>query len=382
MSTTPQSNTRFFHLEKVFTDPSTFIITVVFSALAYVTANLSTLYVSLEVLPRYIPPFMLGFSIAMVLFAAVQTRNFVPAFFVAVAASLGMTPALSHSNVALAEIYLLALVLTSLILAWAVSRFRLLSTWNKLLFSLFLIFGMWTLQFAYFMRYSDFQQRYWSNNIAPGFGGNGGLIDQDIPLIDLGYFIFFLIIWMVLFFRYRNQLSFSMEKAKQAKIIGVVLIILSQLVTFITLLWTQNLPEETILKITGAKYIQPLEDLFTKTALFPVVLTPMNIVMNALASTALVTIGIMVLNVGKESGTISGTKGGPEMVLLAAPIFTMLFLQMASYPVQNLIYSGGYFVPGELFMVYFTVIWSLVTISQIVAWILLSLVSLIRKDDN
>ena len=33
-------------------------------------------------------------------------------------------------------------------------------------------------------------------------------------------------------------------------------------------------------------------------------------------------------------------------------------------------------------MVYFTVIWSLVTISQIVAWILLSLVSLIRKDDN
>jgi len=383
MSSTQQSNYNFFHLEKIFVDLQTFLLTVILVVLAYISSNMEILYVSLDFIPKYqIPPYTLIFSMVFVLIAAMQTRNFVPTFLVSIASILGMTPALGHTNVALIEVYLFSVVLTALILAWLVSKLRLISKWNMLLTIFFFVFGIWILQYSYFMRSNNYQELYWAQLIPVGFGGNGGYITGDFPLIDVLFFGILSIPVLVLFFRYRKQLAFSGSKSVQARVSGILLILLGQIITFVTLLWSVAISKETILKITSAKFLHPIEDLFTRTELFPTVISPMNVILNALVTTAFTTIGIIIYNVGKKGGTISGSRGGPEIVFLSAPLFTMIFIQFSSYPIQSLIYPGGYFIPGELFNVYFTVVWSFMSIMQLIAWVPLAIVSFFKNRNQ
>jgi hypothetical protein len=378
----------FFHFEKFLSSKSTFSLTIIGIILAFVFAFMEITYIPLDFGIIAIPPYKLSLSFVVVLFISMKTKNFASTILVTLSSFIGLIPyndsSFTNINIALNEVYVAVLLTTMIILAYHARSVKKIHSWNTRIFLFCLIFSIWAFQLGFVIR--EYSQGFWRIPIPVGIGGDLDFYNHElIPLQDVIVLTFALIFAITVFIKYRGDLNYDRGQIKRSKIFGYILLLLSQVISLATMIFfVVRMSHDQAKVVVGdstrlVNSLQPLRDLFLKSATYPVVVSPANVFLFAIITTLFTSTGIIMIMTGKKGGTMAAVNGGDEIVLLAAPIFTLLFIIIASYQIQTFFYPDGYVIANELIIIYFTVIWSFVTLSQIIAYIFLKIFAAFTK---
>lgn len=379
MSTLVKKEYRYTDIQRVLEDKYVFLLTILGSGLAFVFSYFPQTYIVLDFLPaEYRPPFNFTLTVTTIIVFSMLSKNLGATILIALVGALGIQP-YQGTTVAFGTLYLLTLLLTITYLTYLYSRKYLIGEWATRLFLLALVLIGIILTYTHYVRAAN-PALYWNLGYDIGIGGSGEFVDGDYPVIDAIYFIVALAIMLYGWKKFRSELNLTKKGAKNYRLIGASLILVGQLITIVPfIIYNAVLPENDMLKIASTKNIEPLQDLFLKSDLFSVLLNPVSPFDLAVLTIAFTYIGILFVLTGMKEGTLAVTRGCIGYTFFFAPIATAIFLVFGTYIVQNFIAPGGYYISDTMLVVYFTVLWTFFTISDLIAWVVLFFAQLFKK---
>ncbi len=318
-----------------------------------------------------IPPYKLSLTIAVVLIVSAYTRNISSSVFVGIIGAIGLVSPHGDGTVDWILGYILMLLLISFIIGVLADRLRLVMDWVDFYLMTAFLFAVYIIAWGI----------YTNPHGAKYFGsydlGTGGDFDTGIgfPIVDLTALLVILLLTLIFMFITNGQIVLASNNVKKYKLFGYFFLIIGQAISLVSIIaFSDKISEEDMLSISSHdSQLKTVGDLFShySTGNYAIIVYPSNIFIMAAFTTVFTAIGLSLLIIGRNGGNIDGMKGGSDVVFLAAPIGTILFLTLGSYIIQNVIDPHGFYIGEELVTMMAAMIWSVLTLNQLIARIVL-----------
>ncbi|MHA2169037.1 MAG: hypothetical protein ACXAB7_03900 [Candidatus Kariarchaeaceae archaeon] len=357
-----------------------FLVTVLGSALAFVFSYTSDTIINFEYWETEIsgfpvgPPYRLSLTIAMVLVVAAYTRNIASSTLVAVIGALGLVSPFEDTTVHWFTGYLLIVLLLSLTIGLLADRLRLVMNWVDFYINIALVFTFFIIILGIFT--NEFNELYEGydlfNNRDLGTG-------TDFPLVDVIILLGSILLLLFITSLVQGERILNRSNTRKYKVFGFLFFIAGQAISLVSIFfYSDEISHEDMAQIAqGDRHLVTLNELLSheKRGGYGIIeeawildySVPSNIFFMIALTTVFTSIGLALLYIGRNEGNIEGMRGGSDVVFLAAPIGTLLFLTIGSYYVQNFVDPGGFFVAEELVVVFTTMIWAVLFLNQLVA---------------
>jgi hypothetical protein len=323
-----------------------------------------------------IAPYGLSLSLSVLIIVSIYTRNMASSLIIGLVAGITITSQ-TGGSIDFVLGYIVFTTLLSLMLAIMADRLRLTLSWVKFYFLFNFIFALFFIILGILSE--SVNETYWSLGIGVGTTGDP-FFDTDLPMIGI-FAIFFLVVGCILYFLpIKGSKTLRKQGARNHGIFGVVMFIVGQLLTFGSyFLYSSKITNSQLQSISdNPSDLGTLNDLFSNqsdSAIGVVLTNPMSIFMIVAATTILTGIGLIYVIVAINEGTIEGHRGGIYVTFFAAPIGTILFFIIGNYYLQDLLIPGGFFIEMVLYPVYLAMIWIVLSINQLLAFLVLFLLN-------
>ncbi|MCY3410314.1 MAG: hypothetical protein INQ03_01645 [Candidatus Heimdallarchaeota archaeon] len=355
-----------------------FIVTL-FGALAAFVLS----FISETILPIPFSPFRLSFSLAILFFAVVYTKNIASSLILGIITGISIVSPFNYfDSVDFINGYVIIVVLVSVILGFYANRLMLVMKWNRQFMGFGFISSSIVLLFGYLS--NSEAHKYWENGIPIGVGGDPYL-DTGLPLIEIAAFLILFILFIIPTIMLRQTLSLSRSSAKKYKLWGSILVSIGFILSLAgMILFNYVLSHEQMIDITSkVGNLDTINELINHQASdqqYSVFISPINGFVLIAVSNLLFMMGISFHSVGVNRGNIDGIRARGYM-LFFAPILTLLtYIVIGSYQLQRAIIPNGYYVGLELLPVYMSMLWSLYIWNTLLALILYALFTKILKQ--
>lgn len=323
-----------------------------------------------------IAPYGLSLSLSILIIVSVYTRNMASSLVIGLVAGISITSQTGESIDFILG-YIVFTTLLSLMLALPADRLRLTLHWVKMYFLLNFAFALGFIILG--ILNEPVNESYRSLGIGVGTTGDP-FFGTDLPVIGM-FAIFFLVIGCILYFLpIKGSKTLRKNGSRNHAIFGILMFMVGQLLTFASyFLYSYKVTNSQLQVISdNPSDLGTLNDLFSNQAdsAVGVVLTnPMSIFMIVAATTIMTGIGLIYVIVAINDGTIEGHRGGIYVTFFAAPFGTILFFIIGNYYLQDLLIPGGFFIEMVLYPVYLAMIWIVLSINQMVAFLVLFLLN-------
>lgn len=323
-----------------------------------------------------IAPYGLSLSLSILIIVSVYTRNMASSLVIGLVAGISITSQTGESIDFILG-YIVFTTLLSLMLALPADRLRLTLNWVKMYFLLNFAFALGFIILGILSE--PVNESYRSLGIGVGTTGDP-FFGTDLPVIGM-FAIFFLVIGCILYFLpIKGSKTLRKNGSRNHAIFGILMFMVGQLLTFASyFLYSYKVTNSQLQVISdNPSDLGTLNDLFSNQAdsAVGVVLTnPMSIFMIVAATTIMTGIGLIYVIVAINDGTIEGHRGGIYVTFFAAPFGTILFFIIGNYYLQDLLIPGGFFIEMVLYPVYLAMIWIVLSINQMVAFLVLFLLN-------
>ena len=358
--------------------PKNFIITLLGSIGAFACSYYDQTIIDIS---NFSTPFFLSFTIAIIIFVSLYTRNIASAGIVSLVGALGIVSPFSGS-VEWFLGYIVILFILAMILGRLADRLRLVLYWVK--FHMVFALGIAAIFMGLSASSNWKKSTYTDRGYKIGVGGDLGT-GNHLPLMEISVFVVLMLLVLLMLFLTRGQIILTQGGSKKYSIFGWIFFLLGQGLVAVTLyLYTKTITETDILQITKVdKQLNTIGELITHQAsgnYYAVMVQPFNINIVIAVSTVLTAIGLGLMYIGRNSGNVEGMRGGYDIAFLAAPLGVLLFQLLGSYTVQNYIQPGGFYISVELMSVFSTMLFAMFFFSQWIARISLFVVNKILPN--